>query len=116
MNGLSAILRICTMRNYALYQAEISGTLPGSGILSNLVENWRARRALARLDRLDDFMLNDIGISRADIDLALHVPFNQNALVALEIIAGERRASHGRDIHRSVNNSSPATFSAVRAS
>jgi uncharacterized protein YjiS (DUF1127 family) len=104
------------MRNYALYQAEFSGTLPGSGILTNVIENWRARKAVARLDRLDDFLLNDIGLSRSDIDKASRVPYSQNALVALQHIAGERRATFGREVHRGVKSTSPAVFSAVRPS
>jgi uncharacterized protein YjiS (DUF1127 family) len=89
----------CAMRNYALHQAEASGTLPGAGLLTNIIENWRARRAVARLDRLDDFLLHDIGISRQDINKALHVPFSQNALVALQNIAGERHLSFGRQFY-----------------
>jgi uncharacterized protein YjiS (DUF1127 family) len=104
------------MRNYALYQAEISGTLPGSGILTNFIENWRARRAVARLDRLDDFLLNDIGFSRGDIDKAIHVPFNQNALVALQQISGERRSSYGREVYQGGKANGPSVFSAVRPS
>ncbi len=104
------------MRNYELYQAEISGTLPGSGILTNFIENWRARRAVARLDRLDDFLLNDIGLSRSDLDKAQHVPFNQNALVALEQIASERRLTFGRDLYRSKGTTAPSVISAVRPS
>ncbi len=72
------------MRNYAIHQAEVSGSLPGTGILARLYRNWKARRAVARLDQLDDFLLHDIGVSREDIFAASHLPLSVNAALALD--------------------------------
>lgn len=38
-----------------------------AGLVSRAVERWHRRRAAATLDRLDDRLLEDIGISRNDI-------------------------------------------------
>ena len=56
------------MRDYAGYRAhqrESSEIFPK---LARIVRNWFARRAFRELDRLDDFILRDIGLSRGDVD------------------------------------------------
>ncbi len=83
------------MRNYAIHQAEISGSLPGTGILAKLWRNWQARRAVAKLDQLDDFLLHDIGVTRGDIHQALLSPLSENAALVLESNARQRRRSSG---------------------
>ena len=54
------------MRDYALHRAEAMEMAGPGAWLRRLIGNWRARRAVARLDRLDDFLLRDIGVSRPD--------------------------------------------------
>jgi uncharacterized protein YjiS (DUF1127 family) len=104
------------MRNYALHQAEISGSLPGSGLLTRLIDNWRARRAIAKLDRLDDFLLHDIGLSRQDIASASHIPLTRSPVVALQEIASQRRLTYGKELYVSDRKAAPTTISAVRPS
>jgi uncharacterized protein YjiS (DUF1127 family) len=82
------------MRNYAIHQAEVSGSLPGTGILARLYRNWKARRAVAKLGQLDDYLLYDIGVSREDIFIASHLPLTLNAALALD----EESRKH---VHRS---------------
>jgi uncharacterized protein YjiS (DUF1127 family) len=75
------------MRDYALHQAEQSGSLLGTGLLARYWHNWQARRAVKRLDELDDFLLGDIGVTRADINLALRAPLTENAVLVLDRIS-----------------------------
>ncbi len=72
------------MRDYALHQAELSGSLSGAGILERLYQNWQARRAVRRLERLDDHLLRDIGARREDIHWAASLPLSTNAVLALQ--------------------------------
>jgi len=72
------------MNDYALHQARVSGSLAGVGPVERLIRNWLARRAVARLQNLDDHLLNDIGASRDDIAWALRQPLSQNAALLLD--------------------------------
>ena len=71
------------MRDYALNQAIFRGEI-GNPWLSTLWRNWQARRAVARLDALDDYILRDIGVTRAEIRWALDLPLSVNSALALE--------------------------------
>jgi len=79
------------MRDYALRRAEAVEMAGPVALLRRLIGNWRARRAVARLDRLDDFLLRDIGVSRPDLRWAADLPLTCNATLALEERARERR-------------------------
>lgn len=72
------------MNDYALHQAQLSGNLAGVGPLEKLIRNWLARRAVSRLQDLDDHLLRDIGASRQDIAWALRQPLSQNAALLLD--------------------------------
>lgn len=79
------------MRDYALNRArsaEATGAFP---LLRQAIANWRARRAVARLDRLDDFLLRDIGVTRSEVRWAAELPLTRNATLALEERARHRR-------------------------
>ena len=65
-----------------------------SARLHRLAANWQARRAVLRLDRLEDGLLDDIGVTRADINWALALPLSVNSLEALYDRA--RRANRRR--------------------
>jgi uncharacterized protein YjiS (DUF1127 family) len=83
------------MRDYALHQAEVSGTLSGAGLLTALFRNWQARRALRRVENLDDHLLRDIGARREDIHWAVNLPLSANPVLALEERQRERAVKDG---------------------
>jgi uncharacterized protein YjiS (DUF1127 family) len=60
-------------------------------ILRNLISNWRKRRRLRELQHLSDHMLNDIGITRADLTAALGQPVSIDPVCDLHRRANERR-------------------------
>jgi uncharacterized protein YjiS (DUF1127 family) len=72
------------MRDYALHQAQVSGSLPGAGLLENLFRNWLARKAVRRMESLDDHLLRDIGATRDDVIWAGNLPLSRNAALALD--------------------------------
>ena len=79
------------MRDYALSRAEAAEATGSASMFGELIRNWRARRAVARLDRLDDHMLRDIGITREDLAWAAGLPLTVNAALALEERGRRRR-------------------------
>lgn len=83
------------MNDYALHQAQLSGSLSGVGPIEKLIRNWLARRAVSRLRDLDDHLLNDIGATRDDIAWALRQPLSRNAALLLD----ERQRNMGRPHH-----------------
>lgn len=54
---------------------------------------WQDRRAIASLHGLDDAMLSDIGISRADVYGALEAPFGEQPSRHLVARVEERRSA-----------------------
>ena len=73
-----------------------------TGILSQAVieikawwKTWRQRRedrrAFEHLLGLDDIMLKDIGVTRADVIWANRLPLSQNAAAELETISRQNR-------------------------
>jgi uncharacterized protein YjiS (DUF1127 family) len=59
-------------------------SLSEAGPLARLIENWQARRAAASLLDLEDHVLSDAGLVRADIVWAAKLPLSQNATLAME--------------------------------
>jgi uncharacterized protein YjiS (DUF1127 family) len=72
------------MKNYALHQAEFAGFAPGAANLATLYRNWQARRSVRSLEKLDDHLLQDMGVSRHDISMALQLPLDVNPGLYLE--------------------------------
>ena len=89
----SANLEDFAMRDYALNHAQSYEAAGGGSLLARLLRNWRARRAVSRLDRLDEYLLHDIGITRAEIRWAAGLPLSVNAALALEERGLQRRRS-----------------------
>jgi hypothetical protein len=87
--GLLATKGDCAMRDYILNQAISLEDVGGPWII-RLWRNWLARRSVARLETLDDHILQDIGVNRGDLDWAAHLPLNVNATRALEDSARNR--------------------------
>ena len=78
------------MRDYALSHAQSAEATGSTSILGRLIRNWRARRAVARLDLLDDRMLQDIGLTREDLRWASGLPLSVNAALAMDQHARSR--------------------------
>ncbi|MFN4142212.1 DUF1127 domain-containing protein [Aestuariivirga sp.] len=79
------------MRDYALSRAISAEATGALSLLWRFLSNWRARRAVARLDTLDDFLLRDIGVTREELRWASGLPLSVNAALALEERALRRR-------------------------
>lgn len=79
------------MRDYALHHSASYGEAGQGSFLGRLIRNWRARRAVLRLDTFDDFMLRDIGVTRGDVRWASGLPLTVNAALALEERSNQRR-------------------------
>lgn len=79
------------MRDYALNRALAAEATGSASLLWGLIRNWRARRAVYRLDRLDDHLLRDIGVTREDLSWAAGLPLSVNAAIELEERAARRR-------------------------
>jgi uncharacterized protein YjiS (DUF1127 family) len=79
------------MRDYALSRAQAAEATGSASMFGALIRNWRARRAVARMDRLDDHMLRDIGVTREDVIWAAGLPLTVNAALALEERGRRRR-------------------------
>jgi uncharacterized protein YjiS (DUF1127 family) len=84
------------MRDYALNHARSFEAVPGGSALVRLWHNWRTRRAIARLDALDEFLLRDIGVTREEVRWAAGLPVTVNAALALDERAALRRRSGNR--------------------
>lgn len=72
------------MRNYIETQAISAGLHPAHALLPRLWRNWRARRGIRLLERMDDHMLRDMGLTRDDLRWARRLPLSANAEASLE--------------------------------
>lgn len=54
---------------------------------------YRKRRRFNRLLALDDRMLDDIGVTREEVEYASRLPLNVNAAIELRRLANSRRAT-----------------------
>jgi len=66
----------CAMRDYILSQAEFRDSTYAFPVLRRIVANWRKRRQLKALEQLEDHMLMDIGLTRADLIYAQRLPLD----------------------------------------
>jgi uncharacterized protein YjiS (DUF1127 family) len=64
------------MRDYIFHQALSRDSTFVFPKLRRLVRSWFAKKNLRRLEQLDDYLLNDIGLARGDIRHALKLPYD----------------------------------------
>jgi uncharacterized protein YjiS (DUF1127 family) len=64
------------MREYILTQAQSRDQTYAFPALRRIVKNWWKRRSLRRLEDLDDHMLMDIGLNRAELIYAQKLPLD----------------------------------------
>ena len=83
------------MREYALHRAESLGEFGIVSFARRLVRNWKAKRRIVALGNFDDYMLQDIGITRDEVQWAAGLPLTVNAAIALEERAFRRRQNGG---------------------
>ncbi|MDE2445009.1 MAG: DUF1127 domain-containing protein [Alphaproteobacteria bacterium] len=93
------------MNDYAQHQANLSGDA-NEGIIARFINNWQARRAVKSIAKLDDHILRDMGLTRAEVNWAADQPFTVNAVQALE----ECNANHLRKNNNSAINHSRSVF------
>jgi uncharacterized protein YjiS (DUF1127 family) len=79
------------MRDYALNRAISLEEGHGFSLVSRIWRNWQTRRRVADLATYDDYMLNDIGITRDEVEWAAGLPLTVNAALALEERSFRRR-------------------------
>ncbi len=58
--------------------------------LLNVFQAWKNRRAFYRLGDMSDAELADIGLTRADLHVAIAVPFGADPTVKLRSITSDR--------------------------
>ena len=80
------------MRSYAMFQAENRAALEANGgRLRALIRNWFARRRLRKVAELDDWLLQDIGLTRDDVEQVAHMPLDRNPSWELKRIRNAER-------------------------
>lgn len=65
-----------------------------SNRLIDRIRQRRRRRRMTRLLDLDDQMLDDIGVSRGDLEVALRLPLSVDVATELRRMSLERRKRH----------------------
>jgi uncharacterized protein YjiS (DUF1127 family) len=58
--------------------------------VSNFLRAWKNRREFYRLGEMSDTELADIGLTRADLHVAIDVPFGSDPTVKLRTLASNR--------------------------
>ena len=78
------------MRDYIFHQAHSRDRTFAFPKLRRLVRSWLAKKKLRRLEQLDDYMLNDIGMSRGDLRHALRLPYDIDPITEMERLRDQR--------------------------
>jgi uncharacterized protein YjiS (DUF1127 family) len=95
--GLSGERRRFAMREAAFFiarQESVASSLLSSlaGSVARFYRTWRTRRGLVQMTDLDDHILDDIGVTRADIQAVLSRPYVDSPALELQRIAQRNRA------------------------
>ncbi|WP_373503556.1 DUF1127 domain-containing protein [Aestuariivirga sp.] len=64
------------MRDYIFHQALSRDSAFVFPKLRRLFRSWVAKKKLKRLEQLDDYMLNDIGLTRDDLRYVTRLPYD----------------------------------------
>lgn len=85
-----------TTYDFAPESARITATPAAATRVFNRVvgffRTWQNRRTFYRLGEMSDLELADIGLTRADLSVAIDLPFGSDPTVKLRSIASERVA------------------------
>lgn len=85
------------MRDYIQMQAEFRDKTFAFPKLRRMVQNWLARRQLRDLMSVDDYLLNDIGLTRDDLRFGLKLPHDVDPIAELvrvrnvDLVRGQRK-------------------------
>ena len=82
------------MRGFVETMARQRGSNSVFDALGQRYRSWRARHGIAVLERLDDFQLRDIGLTRGDLQRLKQLPLSvdlQWELERLRLLASRRR-------------------------
>lgn len=85
------------MRNYIQMQAEFQDKAFAFPKMRRMLRNWLARRQLRDLLSLDDYLLNDIGLTRDDLRFGLKLPHDVDPIAELvrarnvNLVRGQRK-------------------------
>jgi uncharacterized protein YjiS (DUF1127 family) len=79
------------MTDHSLPRAESLGVRDTLAGLRQLASHWLKRRRLYRLQQLDDYMLNDIGLLREEVNASLEQPLTVDPVQDLQQRARRRR-------------------------
>jgi uncharacterized protein YjiS (DUF1127 family) len=84
------------MREYALSQALHQDQTHAFAGARRMLSNLLKRRRLRRVEELDDHILDDIGLTRAELATALSLPLSMDPIWELNRQSRGRRSSLGR--------------------
>ena len=89
---------VMPMRDYVFHQALSRDSAFVFPKLRRLIRSWLAKRNLKRLEQLDDYMLNDIGLGREDLRHALRLPYDIDPIDEMSRLREQRmrRGLRGR--------------------
>ena len=72
------------MREYLVFEAESDGGTSFLGRVPRSIANWRKHRRLRLLFDIDDYLLSDIGLTRADVEKAARLAWYMDPVAELE--------------------------------
>ena len=82
------------MRNYALFRAENEQMANvGTGRLVRMWRNWKSRQRVRQLTELDDVILQDIGITRYEIDRVRYLSLDHDPAAELARVRQRARST-----------------------
>lgn len=90
-NAISVNERTCAMTNHAIPHSAVTGHSTSHGLLASLYRNWNARRQVRRLQDKENHILDDIGVTRDELDWASQLPLTANAAIELHQVSYRRR-------------------------
>ena len=82
------------MRDYILHLAHNRDSAFAFPKLRRRWRSWQAKRKLRKFQDLDDYLLNDIGLSRDDLRFGLNLPYDVDPVDEL-LRVRERRMRRG---------------------
>ena len=83
------------MRQYTIFEANARGGISFLGWAQRLAVHWRKRRKLRQLLDLDDYILSDIGLDRAEVISVMRLAWYIDPIAELERV---KRYRAGRGI------------------